>query len=438
MILAGGFGTRLREVVSDRPKPMALVAGKPFLEWLILQAKSHGVARVILCTGHMAEIVQNYFGDGRRWGIEIVYSKEETPLGTAGAIRQAWPFVRGPMALVMNGDSYCAFNLAQMEAAAREKNAQAVMWLAQVEDASRYGAVRVDEKGWVSAFTEKSAIQHNGQNGQINAGVYVLSGKVVDGIPAGRSVSLEREIFPGLIGQGLAAILGDGAFLDIGLPDSYRRAAHTLKSEFKMLDKSEFVRGYVQESAAVMQNLATHCAGDILQAAQLLVDVFRAGGKALICGNGGSAADAQHLAAEFMSRLTQDFVRPAIPAIALTTDTSFLTAFTNDEGFENVFARQVEGLGKPGDALIGISTSGNSKNVLAAVRAARARNMRVVTVTGTGGQLRGLAHCAIAIPSSSTQHVQESSLAVYHMLCHIVEREVNTPTPDSSQREGGK
>src|SRR5438105_13433847 len=120
------------------------------------------------------------------------------------------------------------------------------------------------------------------------------------------------------------------------------------------------------ESAAVMDAAARE-ASSIARAASIITDAFRAGGKLLLCGNGGSAADCQHVAAEFVSRLTRDFDRPGLPAIALTTDTSFLTAYTNDVGFDGVFARQVQALGKPGDVLLAISTSGTSANVLRAV-----------------------------------------------------------------------
>ncbi|MEA3275051.1 MAG: SIS domain-containing protein, partial [Pseudomonadota bacterium] len=137
---------------------------------------------------------------------------------------------------------------------------------------------------------------------------------------------------------------------------------------------------------------------------------------------GGSAADCQHLAAELMSTLTQDFRRPGLKAVALTTDTSFLTAYTNDFGYDGVFARQVETLGEPGDALVGISTSGNSKNVILAMEAARKNELRTVALLGMGGRLQALADVVIAVPSTSTQHIQEAHIAVGHILCDLVER----------------
>ncbi|MCP4599446.1 MAG: SIS domain-containing protein [Proteobacteria bacterium] len=179
---------------------------------------------------------------------------------------------------------------------------------------------------------------------------------------------------------------------------------------------------HLEESARVKKAMARDRHRDILTAARLIADIFQAGGKMLLCGNGGSAADCQHLAAEFTSRLTIDFERPALPAIALTTDTSFLTAFANDCGYEGVFERQVEALGKPGDLLFGISTSGNSKNVVLAVKAAHALKMKSLALCGDGGVLPDMATAAIQVPSLSTQHIQETHLAIEHILCDLVER----------------
>jgi len=184
----------------------------------------------------------------------------------------------------------------------------------------------------------------------------------------------------------------------------------------------ERMRTHVAESARVARQLVDACGDAILAAADALAATFRAGGKALLCGNGGSAADCQHMATEFVSRLTVDFVRPGLPALALTTDTSFLTAYANDCGYDGVFARQVQALGKPEDLLIGISTSGASANVVHAVRAARRIGMRTVVLIGAGGALRELADIAIAVPSTSTQYVQEAHIMVEHILCDIVER----------------
>jgi D-sedoheptulose 7-phosphate isomerase len=186
-------------------------------------------------------------------------------------------------------------------------------------------------------------------------------------------------------------------------------------------DKLQRIATHLLDSAEIKRQTAAKCAESIAKAVELIAGSFLSGGKVLLCGNGGSAADCQHMAAEFVSRLSKDFERRALPAIALTTDTSFLTAFSNDCGFEGIFERQIEALGNAGDVLIGISTSGNSPNVIRGVEAAGKKNMRTIALTGNGGRLAAIADVAIAVPSGDTQHIQEAHLAVEHIVCELVE-----------------
>ena len=186
----------------------------------------------------------------------------------------------------------------------------------------------------------------------------------------------------------------------------------------------EKVKTHLLESIKVKQLTIEKCIDSILSAAQLIVDAFTSGGKVLICGNGGSAADCQHMATEFVNLLSKDLNRPGLPAISLTTDTSFLTAFSNDSNFEGVFERQVQALGKPNDLLIAISTSGNSKNVIKAVVAAKSKKMRTIALTGNGGQLKKITDVAISIPSTNTQYIQEVHLSIEHSLCELVEHDL--------------
>jgi D-sedoheptulose 7-phosphate isomerase len=187
-------------------------------------------------------------------------------------------------------------------------------------------------------------------------------------------------------------------------------------------DFAASARAQLIESAELKRRVAAECMDSILAAADLIADALRSGGKLLLCGNGGSAADCQHLAAEFVSQFSKQIRRPGLPAIALTTDTSFLTAFSNDCGYEGAFERQVQTLGKAGDALIGISTSGNSVNVIRAVKAARMAGLRTIVITGRGGHLSGLAEIAIKVPSDDTQRIQEAHLAIEHTICYLVEQ----------------
>lgn len=182
------------------------------------------------------------------------------------------------------------------------------------------------------------------------------------------------------------------------------------------------VHQYFGELGALHARVARECAVSLLAAVDLIVSALSAGGKVLLCGNGGSAADCQHVAAELSSCLTIEFQRPAIPAIALTTDTSLITAYANDFGFDGVFKRQVEAVGRAGDVLLGISTSGGSRNVLLAVEEARRRGLRTVCLTGMGGQLQKVVDCAVVVPDGNTQRVQEAMLPLEHLLCHMIER----------------
>jgi D-sedoheptulose 7-phosphate isomerase len=188
------------------------------------------------------------------------------------------------------------------------------------------------------------------------------------------------------------------------------------------VDRSARVRAHLEQSADVQREVAARLTDAIVSAADLITAAFRGGGKVLLCGNGGSAADCQHLAAEFVNRLTRGFARPGLPALALTTDTSVLTAVANDTGAGEIFARQVTTFGKPGDVLIGISTSGASANVLRAVEAAHAAGMRTIALTGRVGRLARSTTVSIAVPSDGIQHIQEAHLAIEHILCDLVER----------------
>ena len=178
----------------------------------------------------------------------------------------------------------------------------------------------------------------------------------------------------------------------------------------------------VAHSIEVKERYFAEHAGEVLRAADLIADSFRAGGKLLLFGNGGSAADAQHIAGEFVNRFHhQD--RKAMPALALSTDGGVLTCVANDTGFEQVFARQVEAFGARGDVLLAITTSGNSPNVIAAADRARAKEMRVVGMLGRdGGRVRALCDLALVVPSADTQRVQETHNLIGHIICDLVEQ----------------
>lgn len=185
-------------------------------------------------------------------------------------------------------------------------------------------------------------------------------------------------------------------------------------------DGAARVREIFEESARVKRAMAEQSADAIARAALLVAESLRAGGRVLLFGNGGSASDAQHIAGEFCGRLSRE--RPALSAIALTANTSDLTALGNDYGFDRVFARLVEAHGRAGDVAIGISTSGNSPNVLAAVATARERGLRTIAFAGRGGgKLAAAVDLALVVPSDDTQRIQESHIAIGHALAELVD-----------------
>ena len=219
-MLVGGRGTRLRAAVSDRPKPLALVRGRPFLDRLLDQLQSAGVQEVFLLTGHRAHQVEEHYGPRYR-ELTLHHRPESAPLGTGGAVRQSLAVMTGDPLLILNGDSYCAVDLKAFSRWHHDRGAAGSLVLTRVDDTSRYGRVECDPAGAVTAFVEKG--QGSGP-GWINAGIYLLARRTLQDVPPDRSVSLEREVFPVWIGRGLLGYPGGGRFLDIGTPESYRQA----------------------------------------------------------------------------------------------------------------------------------------------------------------------------------------------------------------------
>jgi len=183
----------------------------------------------------------------------------------------------------------------------------------------------------------------------------------------------------------------------------------------------ENIKNQILESARIKNKMVQNGVVEVEKAAELLIDCVNDGRKIYWCGNGGSAADAQHLATELMGGMS-DHDRMPIPSISLTTDSSFITAWSNDTDFDSVFSRQIQALGEVGDVLIGISTSGNSKNIINAIKQAKFKKLKTITFTGsTGGKLDGLADITIKIPSENTQRIQEAHIMIGQILCSIIE-----------------
>jgi mannose-1-phosphate guanylyltransferase len=227
VIVAGGFGTRLRPLTDRRPKHVLPVAGVPFLDHQIAKLAAAGADRIVLATSYRAEVFQPTFGDGSTYGAPLVYVGEDEPLGTAGAIRNAASHLSGAdddPVVVLNGDILSGHDIAAQVARHTSAGADVTLALVEVPDARAFGSVPTDEQGRVTAFLEKSA---DPVSRQINAGCYVFRRAVVDEIPAGRPVSVERETFPGLLDRG-ALVLGqlDNTYwCDVGTPAALVRAS---------------------------------------------------------------------------------------------------------------------------------------------------------------------------------------------------------------------
>lgn len=219
IVLVGGLGTRLRGVVPDLPKPLAPVAGRPFLAYLLDQLAKEGVRRSILAVGHMAEKIEQVIGN--HWqGMDIIYSRETEPLGTGGAIRQAAQLLQGDSVYLANGDTFVRANLGQLEDRTRASELPMGMVLAWVPDVARYGSVETDA-GRVVAFREKGSIGA----GYINAGTYFLTRESISRLPAAKSYSFETDVLrpEGMAGR-VAAFGESSHFIDIGVPEDYQRA----------------------------------------------------------------------------------------------------------------------------------------------------------------------------------------------------------------------
>lgn len=234
VLLVGGLGTRLRPVVGSTPKPIALVGKRPFLELLILQLRSQGIRNIVLCTGYHAHEIEKQLGDGAAWDVAIEYSKEPYPMGTGGALKFAKPFLRDASDfLAMNGDSFMEISFLKMLEAHRQSGAMVTLAVLLMKNEKRYGTVRINDSDRVIGFTEKSA---SDSEVFVNAGIYVFNRRVFDYIPDGNA-SLEKDVFPSLVSQGIHASRQDGMFIDIGTPEDYVRAQNLSKRLYEMVSQ---------------------------------------------------------------------------------------------------------------------------------------------------------------------------------------------------------
>ncbi len=221
VLLVGGMGTRLQSVLPSTPKPLARIGDASFLQLLVLHLRSHGIRRMVMCTGHLADQVEGEFGDGHKWGVAIDYSTELSPLGTAGAVKFAERYLlRDPDFLVMNGDSFLQLDVPRFIRFHREHGGLISMAVRGVPDAARYGTVQLGTQNRIVGFEEKTGVH---APGIVNGGVYIFNRAIFEVIPNGPA-SLESDVFPRLLSKGVYALEQHGMFIDIGTPEDYARA----------------------------------------------------------------------------------------------------------------------------------------------------------------------------------------------------------------------
>lgn len=233
ILLCGGLGTRLRSVVSDRPKPMADIAGKPFLHYLVKMLSESGVKHLIFALGYMGEQIEAYFQSGEDYGLSISYSYEDSPLGTGGAIRNALSHVSGENVLVLNADTYFHTDYESLLREQLKNKAAMTIASRKIEDISRYGAILKDESGRILRWNEKMSSDRAEAPcpGEINGGIYVMKKSLIEKIPEGKQ-SLENDCIPAWLEDGLylQAIPSDGYFMDIGIPEDYAQFKEDVES----------------------------------------------------------------------------------------------------------------------------------------------------------------------------------------------------------------
>ncbi|MCC8026204.1 MAG: nucleotidyltransferase family protein [Clostridium sp.] len=228
ILLAGGLGTRLRSVVSDRPKPMALIEGKPFMEYVTGQLAGRGVTEIIFAVGYKGTMVEEHFGDGSAFGFRAFYAYEETLLGTAGAIKNAGAFVTEDRFYVLNADTFYQMDYSRLASRMDSKSLDMALVLRKAPDVSRYGRAVLNQEGILTGFNEK--VTEAGP-GTINGGVYLMKASLLEEIPEGK-VSLENHMIPRWLSEGkrLGGFVNDGYFIDIGIPEAYFQFQEDVKA----------------------------------------------------------------------------------------------------------------------------------------------------------------------------------------------------------------
>ncbi|WKV07656.1 NDP-sugar synthase [Thermoanaerobacterium sp. CMT5567-10] len=241
LLLAGGLGTRLRPLTNFLPKPMVPIMGKPLLESTILRLKHQGVDEVVISTCYKSNHIEKYFGDGEKLGVKVSYIKEDIPLGTGGAIKNAEEFF-GDTFIILNSDIICDIDIKNLVEYHKSKNALATIAMTKVEDPSQYGVIEYDDNDYITAFKEKPK-PYETNSKWINAGIYVFEPELLNEIPKDEVVSIERDTYPKLLSKGcsMAAYRYGGYWIDIGTIEKYKKVHFDIfKNNCKFVDMSGY------------------------------------------------------------------------------------------------------------------------------------------------------------------------------------------------------
>lgn len=422
MILAAGKGTRLWPLTHRIPKALVSVGGRPLLERTVELLREHGVCDIAINLHAHADMVAEHLGDGSRFGVSLTYSFEPHLLGTAGAVKKLEQFFKDGTFYVVYGDVLTRLDLSSLLDYHRRRGAMATIALYQPEDPTSCGVVQQDENDWITSFIEKPEVRTT-TDAWANAGFYVIEPGLLHQIRGDVPQDFGRDVFPRIVGNGggLAGFRSHAVFWDVGTVERLRRA----EDWFLTVAGKEPRRTRIGDIAnkylsSVQEALAAMDLHDVTRVAELILDARASGNQVLIAGNGGSSATASHMAAD-LTRAAADSAGPPLRCRSLTDNVPTVTAWSNDVGFESAFALQVDQLIEPGDVLLAISASGQSRNIIAAADAARRRGASVVGLVGFGGgKLAEVADVAVVVASDEYGPVEDIHLLLNHLLATVV------------------
>lgn len=422
MILAAGKGTRLWPLTNRIPKAMISVGGRPLLEHTIELLREHGVRDIAINLHAHADVIAEHLGDGSRFGISLTYSFEPQLLGTAGAVKKLEEYFKDGTFYVVYGDVLTRLDLSSLLDYHRRRRAMATIALYQPEDPTRCGVVQQDENDWITSFIEKPEARTTG-NAWANAGVYVVEPGLLHQIRGDIPQDFGRDVFPRIVGngRGLAGFRSDAVFWDVGTAERLRLAEDWfLAVAGKDPHRTRIADIADEYLSSVQKALSALDLHDVTAVAELILDARSSGNQVLIAGNGGSSATASHMASD-LTRAAADSPGPPLRCRSLTDNVPTFTAWSNDVAFDSAFALQVDQLIEPGDALIAISASGNSPNIIAAADAARRQGASVVGLVGFGGgKLAQVADIAVVVASDEYGPVEDIHLLLNHLLATVI------------------